>query len=104
MIGDTAPWDSRNNDWNGVPKDQNKPDGHYAKFVRALVGRYKGKIHYWEVRNEPNMEYMWHGSMKEYATYLSVAYQIIKEIDKGNSVVLGGLGGGLGEQMKFFRS
>ncbi|MBX9723391.1 MAG: endo-1,4-beta-xylanase [Candidatus Obscuribacterales bacterium] len=104
LLGNTATWDSRSHEWNGVPNDLGKKDGYYTRFVRQLALRYKGKIRYWEIRNEPNLEYMWHGSMKDYATYLGQSYRIIKGVDSDSQIVLGGLGGPLDKQLKFFRS
>lgn len=104
LVGNTAPWDSRNKDWNGVPNDLHKANGHFSIFVHKLAERYKGKINYWEIRNEPNLEYMWHGNEKDYVAYLQAAHRAVKNVDPQSHVVLGGLGGGLGEQLKYFRA
>ncbi len=61
-MGNTAPWDSSNRQWNGVPRNLHNPEGHFVKFVRRLVRRYQGDVHYREIRNEPNLDYMWHGA------------------------------------------
>jgi len=47
----------------------------WKRYVKALVSRYKGRINYWEVLNEPNL------SMKpeEYLPYLKASYEAAKE-------------------------
>lgn len=104
LVGNTAPWDSRNHDWNGVPKDLHKPNGHFSIFCHKLAERYKGRIKYWEIRNEPNLDYMWHGNEKDYLAYLRMAHKSIKQVDPDSKIVLGGLGDGLGDQLKYFRN
>ena len=104
LVGNTAPWDSDNGQWNGVPKDLGNNDGHFVHFLQQLVGRYKGSVHHWEIRNEPNLEYMWHGRKAErYALYLTEAHRVIKNHDPKATVVFGGLGGGMMEQTSWFR-
>lgn len=102
IVGNTAPWDSSNHDWNGVPKDLSTPHGKFQEFVRKLVRRYRTEIHYWEIRNEPNLDYMWHGSAKEYREYLVQASQCIKEESSDAKILLGGLGGSLSRQIDWF--
>lgn len=104
LVGNTAPWDSDNREWNGVPKDLSNPGGHFPHFVRELVTRYKADVHYWEIRNEPNLDYMWHGaSPQKYAAYLRQAQRVIKAADPSAHVVFGGLGDGAGKQVKWFK-
>ncbi len=104
LVGNTAPWDSSNREWNGVPRDLAKTDGHFPHFVHELVTRYKADIHHWEIRNEPNLDYMWHGaSAAQYGVYLAHAHRVIKAADPDAKVVFGGLGGGVGQQVKWFR-
>lgn len=104
LVGNTAPWDSSNKEWNGVPRDLHKPGGHFPNFVHRLAERYKGDVHYWEIRNEPNLDYMWHGtSAHDYAVYLAEASRAIRNADGGAHIVFGGLGGGVGAQVHWFR-
>jgi hypothetical protein len=47
----------------------------WKDYVRALTARYKGKITYWEVFNEPNLSM----SAERYFPYLQSAYEAAKE-------------------------
>lgn len=55
----------------------------WKAYVKALTGRYKGRIRYWEVLNEPNL-YM---TAQEYLPYLRAAYEGAKEGDPDCKVV-----------------
>lgn len=55
----------------------------FGDFVYAVVSRYRGKIRYWQMWNEPNLYVEW-GSDPDAASYvelLRVAYQRAKEAD-----------------------
>ena len=53
----------------------------YCNYVRAVVGRYKDRIAYWEIWNEPNIQPFWHGTPEQYADLLKAAYKACKEAD-----------------------
>jgi hypothetical protein len=103
LVGNTATWDSSNGEWNGVPRDLDNPGGLFPQFVHRLVERYHDRIHAWEIRNEPNLDYMFAGhSAERYAVYLTQASHAIREVDPRATVVLGGLGGSIKQQVTFF--
>lgn len=55
----------------------------FGDFVFALVSRYRGKIRYWQIWNEPNLYVEW-GSNPDPAAYvqlLRVAYERAKQAD-----------------------
>ncbi len=52
----------------------------YAAYCKALVARYKDRIHHWEIWNEPNI-FFWKGPKEMYPKLLSAAYAAIKEVD-----------------------
>ena len=67
----------------------------YLSYVRATVERYKDKIDYWEVWNEPNHRNYW-GSVpdgKEYGQLLVETAKLIKELDPGCKVIGGSTAG-----------
>ncbi len=64
-------------DWRANPKI-------HTDHVRNLANRYKGKVKYWEIFNEPNA----HGySAKDYAQLLKEAHAIFKEVDPEAKIV-----------------
>ncbi|MGA7733272.1 MAG: O-antigen ligase family protein [Chloroflexia bacterium] len=61
----------------------NNPDD-YGDFAEAVATRYKGKIKYYQVWNEPNLLGEWGGhpvSAEEYVKLLKVAHDRIKAVD-----------------------
>lgn len=56
-------------------------------FVTAITTRYKGKIKYWELWNEPNATNFWNGTTGQLVTMAQAAYPIIKAADAGNVVL-----------------
>ena len=75
-------------DWNSAPDA-----GLFAVYAKAVVHRYKNKVKYWEVWNEPNQEIYWmpQDGMKAYAALLQKTYPVIKSEDPSAVVLLGGL-------------
>ncbi len=73
------------------PPDSSK----YYWFVRTLVDRYRGKVHFWEVWNEPNSDLFWKPApdAHAYADLLKTAYRAVKETDPSAKVLTGGLTG-----------
>ncbi len=61
----------------------------YGDFVYAVVSRYKGSVHYWQLWNEPNLAYEWgkQPDPEAYAQLLCTGYRRVKEADP-NAVVL----------------
>ncbi len=56
----------------------------YADFVAAVVSRYKGRIHYYQIWNEPNIYPEWGNQSvnpEDYTKMLCMAYQRAKQID-----------------------
>jgi hypothetical protein len=65
----------------------------YRRFVRELVARCRGRVHYWQCDNEPsNVGLLWAGSAAEYAGQLGVFHRAVKQADPSAAVVLGGCG------------
>jgi hypothetical protein len=79
--------------WTQPPKDFR----WYADVMRAIVTRYKGRIHTWEIWNEPDLREYWRGSAEEFAELVKVAVAAIRETDPSVVVVLGGMSRGPAE-------
>jgi hypothetical protein len=65
----------------------------YARFASAVAERYRGKIDYWEIWNEPNLTGFWYPkpSMESYAEILKASYVAIKKVNPNAVVMTGGL-------------
>lgn len=50
----------------------------YCKFATAAVKRYRGKVDYWQIWNEPNGGY-WNGTPEQYARLLAASGKAIHE-------------------------
>ncbi|MES9858161.1 MAG: carbohydrate binding domain-containing protein [Sedimenticola sp.] len=59
----------------------------WISFVRVVAQRYKGKIKYYEIWNEPNSLNFWQGSIEELIALQKAAYTILKEVDPNVQVV-----------------
>ncbi len=67
----------------------------WREYVRNMVSRYKGRLTYWEVWNEPDLEQFWKEKPDpaNYTTLLKAAYEEVKAADPEAKVLLGGLSG-----------
>ena len=73
------------------PPDNN---ADYAAYVSAVVTRYKGKIHYIQIWNEPNLQGEWGGQPIDPAKFtllLKAAYSAAKAADPSIIVLMPGL-------------
>lgn len=59
------------------PRDLND----WRNYVRTIATRYKGRVHAYEMWNEPNLKNFYTGSLTQLMQLVSVAYQTLKEID-----------------------
>lgn len=74
----------------GPPQDFN----NYANFVAAITSRYKGKIHHFQVWNEPNLTGEWGGkpiSPEQYGLLLKYTSEKVKAVDPTALIVTAGL-------------
>jgi hypothetical protein len=53
----------------------------WRTFVKTVATRYKGRIHIYEVGNEPNVRRFWTGSVDQMLALTRQAHDIIKRID-----------------------
>ena len=65
-------------------------------FVRALATHYAGRIHYYELWNEPNLPAYWQGTLTQMLTMAQHAYTIIKGIDPNAVILTPATAGGYG--------
>ncbi len=72
------------------------PDDYndFANYARAVVSRYKGRIQYYQVWNEPNINPEWGNQAVDpegYTRLLCLTYQAIKQADPDAVVISGAL-------------
>jgi hypothetical protein len=78
-------------DWAGPPPGN---ADHFADFLSTLATRYKGRIHAYQVWNEPNLAREWGNkppNAREYTQMLAKAYPAIKNADPNAYVISAGL-------------
>ncbi|HEY1220540.1 MAG: carbohydrate binding domain-containing protein [Bryobacteraceae bacterium] len=90
-LGQTPPWASSNPDdvnYVGAGAPASPTDNQYWRdYITAVAQRYKGRIRYYEIWNEPNDPTYYTGSVAELAELTAEAYGIIKSVDPGNTVL-----------------
>ncbi len=69
-------------------------DCMFRNFVYALVSRYKGRIKYYQLWNEPNANGFWNGPVEDLVRMARDAYTIIHEVDPGARVLTPAPGAG----------
>lgn len=77
--------------WAGKPPEN---AGHFADFVAAVASRYRGRIHAYQIWNEPNLAREWGFRRPDPAGYVRLlkgAYQAIKAADPNALVVTAGM-------------
>jgi hypothetical protein len=79
----------------GGPNQPPQSAAYFGDFVTAAVTRYKGKIHFWEMWNEPDYpDHSWTGTPQQYVDLvLKPGYQAAKQVDPSVKVLIGGLAG-----------
>lgn len=85
-------WISSCGKWNCPPGDNSL----FISYALRVIGRYKDKIKYWEVWNEPDSSTYWtpQDGLKSYCTLLKEVYLAAKKTDPDCKILNGGLAGG----------
>jgi polysaccharide biosynthesis protein PslG len=83
----SPPWARPGNDWMNTPPDN--PDD-FGDFCELVASRYRGRVRYYQIWNEPNLDIEWGQRPVDpvaYARLLQVGYERIKKVDP-DAVVL----------------
>ena len=85
----SANWASESNVWNSPPKDNKL----FVNYTEKVISRFKDKIKYWEIWNEPDSPAYWvpQDGLKRYCLLLRDVYVAAKNIDPECKVLNGGL-------------
>ncbi len=83
--------------WNDAPDA-----ARYVRYAQAVVSRYKDRVKYWEIWNEPNHENYWvpQDDLAAYTELLKTVYPVIKKEDPTSLVLIGGLTGKFWEDLE----
>ena len=96
LIGNPPRWATRNG---SVPKNLDlpidDPRNYWAQFVAKLAAQYAGKINYWIIWNEPDIDpgnpgSTWAGTEMEYYLLLKNAYLAARSVNPEARIVFGG--------------
>lgn len=59
----------------------------FTNFMTALINRYQGTIQIYELWNEPNVPNVYTGSLADFATLTSTAYNLIRTLDPSATIL-----------------
>jgi hypothetical protein len=91
--------DAGENSWRSPPKDP----ADFARFMSALVARYRHAIRSWELWNEPDNPAYWLGTVEAFAALVRAGSVAVRQADPTAQVVLGGIATELGFLERLFR-
>ena len=86
MVDLTPSWANGGADVYTPPTNPND----YGTMMKWAAKHFRGRVAAWEIWNEPNEEYFWHGTPEQYVGLLKSAYKSIKRGDSKALVVMGG--------------
>ncbi|HEX6881402.1 MAG TPA: beta-galactosidase [Terriglobales bacterium] len=94
----TPEWAARDGKefWKQPPKDPRL----FVDLMTALATHFRGRIHSWELWNEPDLPEYWQGTPDEFASMIKMGAEAVRTADPSAKIVLGGMSLGPG---KFFR-
>ncbi len=93
ILNYSASWAAECGEWNCAPEDNRL----FVNYAVRVIGRYKDKVKYWEVWNEPDSPTYWskQDGLKSYCALLKDVYLAAKLVDPDCKVLNGGLAMGL---------
>jgi hypothetical protein len=84
-LGQTPPWaSSRPNDppaWRPGGPAPPRDEEDWKTYVRTVATRYKGRIHTYEVWNEPNLKMFYSGTREQLLQLAKDAYEVLHQVD-----------------------
>jgi hypothetical protein len=89
----SASWAAACREWNCPPAYNEL----FVKYALKVIKRYKGKVKYWEIWNEPDSSTYWslQDGLKGYCALLKDVYIAAKKADPDCKILNGGLANGL---------
>jgi hypothetical protein len=94
ILNYSTDWGSACGKWNCKPRDNKL----FVDYAIEVIKRYKGKVRYWEVWNEPDSVTYWkeQDGLKSYCGLLKSVYIAAKKVDPHCKILNGGIANGLG--------
>ncbi|MCP4642302.1 MAG: hypothetical protein GY851_17790, partial [bacterium] len=89
LITSNPSWATVDGHPNSPPKDL----AQWAAYVETLTRRYRGRVHVWEIWNEPDIRQFFTGTVDDYVALLAAAYQGAKRGNPDCLVMSAGLDG-----------
>lgn len=91
-----------NSVWSGKPWNRPPEGSAFCRYARALTRRYKDRIRYWEIWNEPDHPNYWQpqDDLETYSRLLRETYKVIKMEDPSARVLHGGLSEALPKHLR----
>jgi len=93
LLDYSAPWASPTGKWNN-PSGDNQ---FFIEYARKVISRYKDKVKYWEVWNEPDSAIYWvqQDGLQSYCSLLKDVYLAAKAEDPECKILNGGFASGI---------
>ncbi len=93
LLDYTASWASPCGKWNYPPADNSL----FVNYAVKTAERYKDKVRYWEIWNEPDSSVYWanQDGLKSYCVLLKDAYTALKKLSPEFKILNGGLANGI---------
>lgn len=93
-------WANDSGKWNCPPKDFSA----FVNYASMVIKRYKDRVKYWEVWNEPDSSIYWSAQdgLKSYCLLLKEVYSAAKKIDPDCKILNGGFANGLASVNKLY--
>jgi len=89
----TVDWVSPDGKWNNPPRENRL----FVDYACKVIERYKDKVKYWEVWNEPDSSTYWFNQdgLKSYCALLKDVYVAAKKVDPDCKILNGGIANGI---------
>ncbi|MFA5090779.1 MAG: family 1 glycosylhydrolase [Candidatus Omnitrophota bacterium] len=100
LLNYSTDWAASDGKWNSPPEDNSL----FVNYASLVISRYKDKVKYWEVWNEPDSAVYWvrQDGLKSYCVLLKEVYIAAKRIDPDCAVLNGGLANGIASVNKLY--
>ena len=60
---------------------------HWSTYVEQVATRYRGRIHAYQLGNEPNMKMFWSGTLEQLGQHVAAAAETIRRVDPGATII-----------------